>query len=152
MSNYMERIAQMLEVELEEEFEVKVVSGISEYGITKVKEIENSYFKITTEGLYRRNKKEHIYYDSSPWLKGIFLGKVIIKRPPWKPKMSERYWTFRLEDNEVEVFEDTWYGDDIDIIEYRLGFCYKTEEGARANLPKAEKFFKSDEVINWEGC
>lgn len=80
----------------------------------------------------------------------LLNGAWTIKKKPWKPMKNERYYTFKYIKKSLEVELYQWSDDVFDILAYRNGFCFKTEEEAEAALPMAEKFFNSDDIIDWE--
>lgn len=84
--NLMPQIAEMLGIELGEEFKVE-----------GDKDFEQKTFYLTTRGLKVKldqcPKKE---IPAMAVLDSLLFGDTKIIKLPWKPKMDERYWTFSL--------------------------------------------------------
>ena len=121
--NQMDEIARMLGVELNEEF---MVNG------TK--------FKLTLNGLTRNNDATlycHI-------LTSLLTGELELRRKPWKPIKGEIY--YYVTEEGLALSED-WADDNIVLMRYKLGNCYRTIAEAEVNAHKWEAFYASDEVI-----
>ena len=82
--NYYKKIAEMLGVELGEEFRLKE---------NKTKNILIPRYKITQEEglMYSVNRNE---FDRSVSLMSIINGSYSIVKLPWKPKKGEVYWHY----------------------------------------------------------
>ena len=84
MANYMEQVAHMLGVELEEEFKLK--DGIFKFAQDDTAKIsKDEIFKITKDGIYGMFKYNEYSCDWNPayhLLTGILLGRYeIVKKP-----------------------------------------------------------------------
>lgn len=121
--NQMNEVARMLGVELNEEF---MVNG------TK--------FKLTLNGL-TRNNDETLYCHI---LTSLLTGELELRRKPWKPIKGEIYYYVT---EEGLMWSEDWVDDDIDLMRYKLGNCYRTKEEAEVDAHKWEAFYASDEVI-----
>lgn len=138
--NKMAEFANMLGVELEENFLAFFDTG-EMFGECKFTDagfwlLGGELMANMNEGLYK-----------------LLTGELRIKKMPRKPHYGEGYWSYKKIDGSktrLEIHEDYWYGDFIDKIMYKLGFCYKTKEEASANLSRAEDFFNNSDIINWE--
>lgn len=115
---YWEQIAEMLGVELGEEFSVKDC---------KTNELNTSRYKITQE--------EGIMYsmDGEKWCRSALLQSIIngsysIVKLPWKPKKGEAYWHYS-KGWEQATFRK-WEGTLDDLCTWKCGSCFRTEEEA----------------------
>ena len=115
---YWEQIAEMLGVELGEEFSVKDC---------KTNELNTSRYKITQE--------EGIMYsmDGEKWCRSALLQSIIngsysIVKLPWKPKKGEAYWHYS-KGWEQATFPK-WEGTLDDLCTWKCGSCFRTEEEA----------------------
>lgn len=121
--NHMNEIAALLGVELDEEF------IIEDYGT----------YVLTWKGLMRKDGV----------VQGLILtllltGELKIRRKPWKPIKDETYY-YVVE--EGLTWEEDWVDDDVDLMRYKLGNCYRTKEEAEANVNKWRAFYASDKQI-----
>lgn len=135
----MASVAKLLGVEIGEIFKIKIRSS--------GKIIDNCFF--TANELCINDAD----YPCPSVLTCLLNGTYEIVKLPWKPKEDEHYWTYANRDDDNKtlfIMENIWENDVIDKMFYRLGFCYKTEEEAEADLPRVIKFLNSDDVINWE--
>lgn len=133
----MAEFVKLLGVELNEKFKIKFRDG----------NISTQKYYIDEGGLQKVNE----YTRYNEYIIDLLSGSMEIVKLPWKPQENERYYTYITNDSgKIEIDYTFWHGTYADVTRYRLGFCYKTEKEAEANLPKAKKFFKSDEIINWE--
>ena len=115
--NYMKDVANILGVELDEEFLVDDF---------------DCRFKITDNGL--------LFYQDKDWERSMLQidmlrGKSIIKKLPWKPKYTEKYYYPCVYTKKVSQF--TWGCCTFEYSLLALGMVYRTQEEAEAN-------FKSD--------
>lgn len=115
--NYMEQIAQMLGVELGEEFKIKDPKN----GV-----ILNIIFKFDNSGLVRRAPKlEQIWTPVSGTLRQLLIGVFEIVKKPWKPKKDEKYYYVSPL---KEIVQTYFYEDHNDIMRYVLGNCFLIKE------------------------
>lgn len=116
--NYMEQVAQMLGVELGEEFKIKD---------PKNGEIYNVIFKFDNSGLVRREPKpKRVWIPDSGALHQLIIGGFEIVKKPWKPKENEEYYWVDLKRRVVKGNFDcdyTW-----NVMRYQLGNCFQPEE------------------------
>lgn len=135
--NYMEQVAQMLGVELEEEFSLHTAGGT--LGTYRLDEFGMSW-----------RQGEESDWETAYWMNEILSGTAEIIKKPWMPKTGETYFLWNTVNNECFVDYDVWsdYGDDV--IAYRFGNCYRTKEEAEADKEKWEKFFSCTDRIEWE--
>lgn len=130
MANYMADVAKLLGVELNEIFEYETLPGIP--------------FKLTETGLVCLGpaKMKRDVMDEA--LVRILTGCSKIKYKPWKPKMNDTYWFVGTDES---AGRRNFNGCPLDMYNYKLGNCYRTEEAAIANRDKWYSFYASDEVL-----
>ena len=135
MVNYMEQVAKMLGVELNEEFEIVFPNNLNCHATAL----------INSERLYIKN---HNLANQDNWqltaLTHLLNGSYTIKRKPWKPIYYEEYYSIGVGGI---VEHGTWLNDFLDFAMYRLGNCYRTASEAEANRDKWVAFYKSDEIL-----
>lgn len=117
--NYYKKIAEMLGVELGEEFNLKQ---------NKTKDIIRPRYKITQEGLmYSVNRNK---FARSTILLSIINGSYSVVKLQWKPKHGDRFWYYS------EVFEEVvsldWEDCYHNFLLWKVGNCFKTKEEADA--------------------
>lgn len=115
---YWKQFAEMLGLELEQEFVLTDVDG-------KRKDIFT--YKITEYGIFYKSK------ISNDWFKTELVDELLngcIKpvAKPWKPKKGEPYWYYRILRKEASCI--TWCFDNIDLCRWKAGNCFKTREEA----------------------
>ena len=118
--NYYKKIAEMLGVELGEEFRLKE---------NKTKDIFRPRYKITQEEglMYSVNGNE---FDRSVSLMSIINGSYSVVKLPWKPKDGDAYWKWATS-IELAQFKH-WNGASTDFACWKLGNCFKTSEEAQS--------------------
>lgn len=125
--NLIPQIAQMLGVELGEEF--------------KVKGDDETTYIFTDDGL-------KLTYDggigileisSDVAFAALLTGKAKIVKLPWKPAYRQKYWTFGLKDGIWVVVPREWEDYPAEILLADKGWTYRTREEACAALPGAAK-------------
>lgn len=117
--NYYKQIAEMLGVELGEEFNLKE---------NKTKNIVRPRYKITQEEglMYSVNRNE---FARSLLLLSIINGSYSVVKLPWKPKYGEQYWSYSLKINRTCC---NMFGEFIeDYAMWKSGNCFRTEEEAK---------------------
>ena len=101
-----------------------------------------------------------LYYLEEDGLKAVgqvgrfddVLGKIMcgykhIVKIPWTPKEGERYWAIGTKGKPSQLS----YSNDflIDILNVRLGNCFKTEEEAKENADNFLKYIKCEPDFSW---
>lgn len=117
MINYMNKVAEMLGLELGETFRIE--------GSDRGKE---QYFQFTKKGI-------RVSMDGIHWMKGtsttvledIVAGRVKVAALSWKPKKGEIYYIPNI-NNTVNCDYFCWEEDSVDIKYYNLGLVCKTKE------------------------
>lgn len=114
--NYYKKIAEMLGVELGEEFSIKNI---------QTEDINRARYKITKEKglMYSIGGEE---WNRSSSLLAVFSGAYSIVKLPWKPKKGEAYWHYSEVWREVISFE--WEDCLYDFLLWKAGNCFKTKE------------------------
>lgn len=133
--NYYKQIAEMLGVELGEEFRLKE---------NKTKNILIPRYKITQEEglMFSVNRNE---FDRSVTLMSIINGSFSVVKLPWKPKKGEAYWHYSEVWGEVVSFE--WEDCLYDFLLWKAGNCFKTKEEGDAKAKEIiEKLRKEYEA------
>lgn len=117
--NYYKQIAEMLGVEIGEEFRLKE---------NKTKDIFRPRYKITQEEglMYSVNGNE---FDRSVSLMSIINGSFSVVKLPWKPKATDYYYYYSI--NREATIGRTWRGEAMDFMAWKLGNCFRTKEEAR---------------------
>lgn len=136
--NIMSQIAQLLGVELGEEFKVNIAT-------------EDEIFRITEIGLGIK-KLDSGSSDTGEttlqeWktLPSSFVklctGEAKIVKLPFKPKQGDIYWTFYRStfSDKWLVTSVTWTNTVTDIAKLKVGWCYRTEAEAKSVLPEIAK-------------
>ncbi|MGN5455183.1 MAG: hypothetical protein ACI4XN_04290 [Candidatus Kurthia intestinigallinarum] len=134
MVNYMGEIANLLGVELGEEFEI----DCNDYG-TIPAVIDEAGLFITDLTLSKCGP------PSGELLQDILVGRYTIKRKPWRPKDKENFYF--VAPNGYVICDPWDNGDSYNINFYKLGNCYRTKAEAEANRDKWVSFYASDEIL-----
>lgn len=123
--NYMKQIAQMLGVELDEEFYLEDVTDGGHY-ITY--DNDKTVFKLSNSGILRKDKcMVGGWIDSThPYLLRLLTGRYAIVKKPWKPKDKEIMYYIELN----RSINQTWFNakGGFTLMMYSLGNCFQTEE------------------------
>lgn len=128
MTNLIPQIAQMLGVELGEEFKIK------EYG-ERIYRFDNSGLQLIYD-----NGVRNLNITANMALSCLLSGDIEIVKLPWKPKMDERYWTFGLGvDGKWIVIARRWEGYPCEFLLVDKGWVYRREEEAKAALSSVAK-------------
>lgn len=116
--NYYKEIAEMLGVELGEEFSLKD---------NKTKNIVRPRYKITQEEglMYSVNRNE---FERSVSLMSIINGSYSVVKLPWKPKEGELYWYYSKTLN--QAISRNWDAENYALCLWKCGNCFKTKKEA----------------------
>ena len=118
--NYWKQFAEMLGLELGQEFELTDDDG---------KRKDEYTYKIIEDGLYRKEANAiSLYAEPSVTLDCIINGDYKVVSKPWKPKKGEKYWTYSEIWEEVTSFR--WEGYYYDLLLWKVGNCFKTRDEA----------------------
>ena len=123
--NLIPKIAEMLGVEIGEEFKIIPLEGIyrlSDFGLqTKLKSGER--------------------WESSRYMTPLLTGKYQINKIPFEPKDGEHYWRVRWDSLAIAALRVTWFDNhDEDYLFKYAGNCFRTE--AEAEKHKYEIYEK----------
>lgn len=122
--NYWKQFAEMLGLELEQEFVITDVDGNRKGDLT---------YMITDHGILYKSQ------DSNNWLasslvtfRKIMNGDYKVVSKPWKPKKGDIY-SYYINST---YFDGTnscrWTDEGLDLLLWKAGNCFKTEEEASA--------------------
>lgn len=122
--NYMEQIAHMLGVELEEEFYLEDITD----GRYITYDNDKTVFRLSNSGMFIKDKHTVSGWIDSTYqpLLGVLIGHYTIVKKPWKPKENEEYYWVDLKRRVVKGnfnCDYTW-----DVMRYQLGNCFRPEE------------------------
>lgn len=123
--NYMEQVAHMLGVELDEEF---YLEDVTDGGYYITYDNDKTVFKLSNSGMLRRDKHVVSGWMESTYhhLLGLLTGRYTIVKKPWKPSHGLRYYYVRLDKTlDYTIFNSECYWD---VLAYTLGNCFRTEE------------------------
>lgn len=119
--NYYKKIAEMLGVELGEEFKLKP---------SCLEKPWNCLYRFSKDGL------ENKYSDLS-WVKcekgaidNILIGQTEVIKIPWKPKEGELYWYYSKTLN--QAISRNWDAENYALCLWKCGNCFKTGKEANA--------------------
>ena len=120
--NYWKQFAEMLGLELGQEFELTYDDG---------KRKDEYTYKIIEDGLYRKEANSiALYAEPSVTLDCILNGDYKVVSKPWKPKKGEKYWYYS--DTCKLAICVYWEDTARDLSFWKLGNCFKTREEADA--------------------
>ena len=119
--NKWKQFAEILGLELEQEFVLTDVDG-------KIKDWYT--YKITENGIFYKSKISQDWIKDKPILVEELL-KGCIKAVPkqWKPEKGEKYWFYLYWSK--EIIYSRWVDGTYDLILWKVGNCFKTEEEAK---------------------
>lgn len=119
--NYWKQFAEILGLELGQEFILTDSYGKRKDGYT---------YKVTEDGiLYKSQINDDWFGERSETIERILDGYDKAVPKPWKPKEGERYWFYSKALN--QTISRTWLGQNYDLLLWKLGNSFKTEEEAR---------------------
>lgn len=124
--NYMADVAQMLGVELEEEFMITE---------------DDCVYKLTEDGLRFKANEYKWYYDNVVFL-NLLRGTVEIIKLPWQPKKGDKYYTPSNSFDEACLTD--WLNRPFDFAMQEVGMVFKTKEKCEEALPALRK-----KVFRW---
>lgn len=116
--NYYKQIAEMLGLELEQEFVITDLDGKRKDTIT---------YKLTEDGLF--SKSNGLSVKVTLILDLLLTGKYKAVPKPWKPKYGEQYWSYSFRSNQTRCSFFRDYVEDYAI--WKSGNCFRTEEEAK---------------------
>jgi len=130
--NIIEEIAKMKSVEIGEHF---IIAGCDGKSFSR-----NNPYHFRKDGLYDCNGDESSYAFME-----LIKGTATIKRRFWKPKNHDKYHFVDVTGlQEIAYFSDEYI---TDVINYKLGNCFRTEEELSDNKESILSLLKSDEIF-----
>ena len=120
--NYYKQFAEMLGLELEQEFVLTDVDGNRKDKYT---------YKITEDGLLYKSPTFNWAISSLGTIGKLLDGDVKAVHKPWKPKKGEIY-SYYINST---YFDGTnscrWTDEGLDLLFWKVGNCFKTDEEAK---------------------
>ena len=130
--SYMSKVAEILNVELNEEFHLKNHTG--------------STYKLTERGLRVHVIGVDEWLDANQDLIYLLNGVCEIVKKPWKPKNEEFYYTIYVNlRNEATTLCCRWQDSNDCYEHYVLGNCFRSEEEAEKHKDKYTKWLRNKE-------
>lgn len=118
--NYYKQFAEMLGLELGEEFNL----------ICTEEETDENTYKITEDGMYYQGIQNGSWWgEPYKTLDSLLMGEVKAVPKPWKPKDGEAYWYWGASSEFADLSH--WGGTSSDFALWKLGNCFRTEEEAK---------------------
>lgn len=117
--NYYKQFAEMLGLELEQEFVITDVDGNRKDKYT---------YKITEDGLLYKSPTFNWSISSLGTIGKLLDGDAKALPKPWKPKKGEKYWFYLY--GAKEIIYSRWTDGTYDLLLWKSGNCFKTEEEA----------------------
>ena len=118
--NKWKQFAEILELDLEQEFVLTDVDGNTKGELI---------YKFTEDGLlYKSPTLVKWSKSSSGTILRLLNGDYKVVSKPWKPKKGEKYWFYLY--GAKEVIDSIWIGGSYDLLLWKVGNCFKTEEEA----------------------
>ena len=131
--NYYKQVAEMLGLELEQEFVITDLDGKRKDTIT---------YRFTEDGLF--SKANDLSWKVTSMLDLLLTGKYKAVPKPWKPKEGDEYW--RCISKNGFVSSAIWLDDVIDLWSWKSGNCFRTEGEAKTKgkeiMESIEKEFR----------
>lgn len=126
--NRMEQVAQLLGVDIGEEFNIRGDAC-------------NPYC-IKNEGLF--DKEGTLDHENLTYL---INGSLEIEKIPFKPKQHEWYWTVFFYRGLTSTKKYAWISYDNDYLRYKNGLVFRTEEEAKKiGIPRFKEIIKEYEI------
>ena len=120
--NYYKQFAEMLGLELEQEFVLTYDNGSR----------KNKYtYKITEDGLLYKSPTYNWSISSLGTIGKLLNGDIKAVPKPWKPKKCETYWYYPNPIHFGVINSYVWNDDLTDLLFWKVGNCFKTEEEAK---------------------
>ena len=117
--NYYKQFAEMLGLELEQEFVLTDVDGNTKGELI---------YKFTEDGLLYKSPTFNWAISSLGTIGKLLGGDVKALTKPWKPEKYEAYWYYVI--FKKEAIWKTWCFDGNDLCRWKAGNCFKTREEA----------------------
>lgn len=119
--SYWEQFAKMFGLELDEEFSLAKPNG---------EKINKDTYKVKADGLFYKSPfGTNWYREPSKTTYYLLMGDYKVLLKPWKPEIGETYWHYSEAWNEGISLE--WEGGFNDLLLWKAGNCFRTEEEAK---------------------
>lgn len=117
--NYYKQFAEMLGLELGEEFNL----------ICTEEETDENTYKITEDGMYYQGI-QHDSWWGEPYktLDSLLMGEVKAVPKPWKPSEGYTYWWYSIAWK--QAIDNEFNSSIGDLLHWKVGNCFKTKEEA----------------------
>ncbi len=135
--NKMEQVAEMLGVELGEEFQIKEVA---------TGEVRTGEYRLTENGLEYRFPDGWYISTITDAIGKIFTGELAIVKKPWKPNMGDGYYMPAIS-GDFAYEHYIWDDDPMDLLAYDRGLVFKTKNEAKEMTEKILDFVKEERGI-----
>ena len=121
MANHMSEVAELLEVELGEAFQIDNCRSVAEM-----------YYRLTEDGLEQSDTPNGEWNEGDEWILALLLtGETDIIQLPWKPQEGEKYYVPRIAIRPYDRhYYYYWDNSGVDIKRYDMGIVCKTPEEA----------------------
>lgn len=116
--NYWKQFAEILGLELEQEFVLTDDDGIRKDIFT---------YKITEDGIFYKSKISKDWFKTE-LVDALLNGCIKAVPKPWKPKKGEKYWFYLY--GAKEAIYSRWGDGTYDLILWKTGNCFRTKEEA----------------------
>lgn len=123
--NCIGKVAEMLGVNIGEEFKIKFDNGMLS--------IDN--YILLDKGMFCSDGD----FVSAPCIWHLIKGEYKIIKLPWKPKYGDRYYTYYTNGEEWLIWDITWSGDVSDYARLKSGIVFRTSQEALNFLPQKYK-------------
>lgn len=133
--NLIHKIAQMLGVEIGEEFQIK------EYG-ERIYRFANSGLQLIYD-----NGVRNLNTTTNMALSGLLSGDLEIVKLQWKPENGKGYYTFGTSTGKWMVWQQRWTNHPVDLALLDKGWIYRTRAEAEAALPSVAKELGVETVV-----
>ena len=119
--NKWKKFAEILELELEQEFVLTDIDGNR----------KNKYtYKITEDGLLYKSPIFNWAISSLGTIANLLDGDIKAVPKPWKPKKGDIYSYYINSTYFDGINSRRWTDEDLDLLLWKSGNCFKTEEEA----------------------
>lgn len=137
MKNHVKQAAELLGMEINEEFEIEDERGLN---------LVHQPYKFTED--YLLDGKGNVMFSV---LGHLISGTYKIVKKPWKPKPGEEYFSIDFAtDKDMGVYVNLWEGDCADTAMYIIGNVFKTRDEATLNIELFKKYIKNLEPnVSW---
>lgn len=121
-------VCKLIGIEVDEKFKLKNFKDTTTFSVSNTGSIH-----IWIDGEYSFTAEHGIEVD----LTYVIMHYDEIIKLPWKPKDEDVFYSFvKVTANKIVVCENEWLSAISDIARFKAGWVYRTEEEAKAALPK----------------